>query len=379
MRRAWLLVFAFCLAASSALSDSSNLKGGVFIAHAPPGLQYTTEEPDWCNAYSKAYAIDSCSEQNDRIDLDGNQGQSSVWFVLAAWDEAKEWCGVEFGLGEYDPDIYPLIASGPCFPEGGGLAIPSTGWPGPSAGVALSTSGTPWSGNFVAIYYFAGYAYGKGTIPLSVNPVSDFGGTANCATPPEEWAAESFGAMGILEDGVSACPEGMDGGGLDGGTQPDGADGSGGYQPDDNEDVAVCCTGVTCALTTAEECATLDGDFLPDQGSCSPNPCNLVCPDGGGHWATVQAAINAAPQEGGWTIDLCDGTFVGDGNHDIDFLGKPITVRSRSANAFACVVDCQGGGQESGTTRRGFVFHTGEGAGSILENITITNGSATGN
>jgi hypothetical protein len=237
--RAWALLLLVLLMPGSALSDSSNLEGGVFIAHHPPGLQYTSGQ-DWCARYFQEFAIDSCSEQNSRIDLDGNQGQSSVWFVLAAWAEEKEWCGAEFGFAQYDSTIYAFISSGPCFPDGsgGGLEIPTAGWPGPNAGVALSISGAPWSGNFVPVYFFAGYAYYQGEMPLAANPSSEFGGTANCETPPQSWAATAFGAMGIFQDGTSACPEELDGGGggLDGGMQPDGAEGYGGYEPDGGQD-----------------------------------------------------------------------------------------------------------------------------------------------
>jgi hypothetical protein len=167
-----------------------------------------------CQRWFQDSAIDSCSEQNDRIDLDGNQGQTSVWYVLAAWEEEKE---------------------GPCFPDGSGdgLQIPTTGWPGPNAGVSLSIPGTPWSGNFVPVYWFMGYSNYQGEIPLAANPASEFGGTANCETPPQSWAASAFGAMGIFQDGTTACPGGLDyGGGPDGGTQPDGY---GAYEPEEDD------------------------------------------------------------------------------------------------------------------------------------------------
>jgi hypothetical protein len=228
MKRAWLVLPLLCLAAGIAYSDSSNLEGGVFIAHHPPGLQYSEGE-NWCARYFQDFAIDSCSEQSNRIDT---QGDHSVWFVLAAWSEPKEWRGVEFGLAAYDSTICALTSWGPCFPGSSGLEIPTAGWPGPNDGTTLTATGAPWSGNFLPVYYFVSYAYYAGEIPLGVHPVTGFGGTANCDSLPQTWAAAAFGSMGILEDGVSACPEGLNtGDGFGGGAQPDGA---GGYEEDDS-------------------------------------------------------------------------------------------------------------------------------------------------
>jgi predicted outer membrane repeat protein len=238
MSRAWVLILLVLLMPGSAFSDSSNLEGGVFIAHHPPGLQYSAGQ-DYCQRYFQDFAIDSCSEQNNRIDLDGNQGETSVWYVLAAWGEEKQWCGAEFGFADYDSNIYVFAHWGPCFPDGsgGGMQIQAGGWPGPNAGVSLSISGTAWSGNFAPVYWFMGYSYYQGEIPLAVNPASEFGGTANCDSPPQSWDATAFGGMGIFQDGTSACPEGLDGaGGLDGGVQPD--DSQGDYVPDSPEEGA---------------------------------------------------------------------------------------------------------------------------------------------
>jgi len=95
----------------------------------------------------------------------------------------------------------------------------------------------------------------------------------------------------------------------------------------------------------------------------------LVKPDGSGDYPTIQAAIDAASD---WDIiELTDGTFTGQGNCDIEYLGKSITVRSQSGNPEACVIDCKGSVEHP---HRGFFFHSGEGSESRLEGITITNG-----
>ena len=148
----WCVLLAWMgLQMATASSDPGNLEGGVFLAHHPPGVQYS-QGVDWCQAYFESFAIDSCSEQHNRIDLDGNEGQSSIWYVLAAWNEEKEWCGAEFGFGEYDPDAYAFIEWGPCSP-GENLEIPTENWPGPNEGTAVTTTDTAWSGNFVPVYW----------------------------------------------------------------------------------------------------------------------------------------------------------------------------------------------------------------------------------
>ena len=50
----------------------------------------------------------------------------------------------------------------------------------------------------------------------------------------------------------------------------------------------------------------------------------VVLPDGTGDFPTIQAAIAAVAD--GDVILLAAGTFTGEGNRDLDFLGKGITV-----------------------------------------------------
>jgi hypothetical protein len=95
----------------------------------------------------------------------------------------------------------------------------------------------------------------------------------------------------------------------------------------------------------------------------------LINPDGTGDFPTIQAAIDAATS--GDIIELADGVFSGDGNRDIDYQGKPITVRSQSGDPGSCIIDCR-------QTGRGFYFHSHERGRSILEGLTITNGVGEG-
>ncbi len=83
----------------------------------------------------------------------------------------------------------------------------------------------------------------------------------------------------------------------------------------------------------------------------------------------IQQAIDVAVD--GDEVVLLDGTFTGDGNRDLDFGGKAITVRSASGDPATCVIDCQAAPNEP---HRGFYFDSGEGPDSIVEGLTIMNG-----
>ncbi|GAG23961.1 unnamed protein product, partial [marine sediment metagenome] len=83
-------------------------------------------------------------------------------------------------------------------------------------------------------------------------------------------------------------------------------------------------------------------------------------------YPTIQAAIEECND--GDTVLVADGTYTDDGNWDIDFLGKAITVRSENGPE-SCIIDCEG-------PHRGFYFHNGEDANSILDGFTITEGDA---
>jgi parallel beta-helix repeat protein/predicted outer membrane repeat protein len=85
-------------------------------------------------------------------------------------------------------------------------------------------------------------------------------------------------------------------------------------------------------------------------------------------YKTIQSAIDAAID--GENIIVADGIYTGDGNRDIDFNGKAITLKSENGPE-NCIIDCNGTEEE---LHRGFYFHNGEGADSIVSGFTITNG-----
>ncbi len=100
-------------------------------------------------------------------------------------------------------------------------------------------------------------------------------------------------------------------------------------------------------------------------------PPLVVSPDGSGEYPTIQAAIDAA--EDGRVVELTDGVFTGEGNRDLDFLGKAIILRSASGDPGTCIIDCEGTPEGP---HRGFVFHHGESGTSLVQGITIRHGYA---
>jgi len=90
-------------------------------------------------------------------------------------------------------------------------------------------------------------------------------------------------------------------------------------------------------------------------------------------YRTIQEAIDAAND--GDTIVLHPGTYVGEGNRDVDFSGKAITVRSEDPDeegiVAATIIDCEGTAEDP---HRAFIFQNFEDANSILDGFTILNG-----
>ncbi|HUS72104.1 MAG TPA: right-handed parallel beta-helix repeat-containing protein [Sedimentisphaerales bacterium] len=86
-------------------------------------------------------------------------------------------------------------------------------------------------------------------------------------------------------------------------------------------------------------------------------------------FATIQKGIDTALN--GDTVLVADGTYTGDGNRDIDFKGKAITVRSENGPQ-TCIIDCQGEAYDH--HHRGFYFHNAESEYAVLEGFTILNG-----
>ncbi|MCK4413281.1 MAG: right-handed parallel beta-helix repeat-containing protein [Candidatus Eisenbacteria sp.] len=101
----------------------------------------------------------------------------------------------------------------------------------------------------------------------------------------------------------------------------------------------------------------------------APAETYVVEPDGTGDFPTIKVALEAAAD--GDTIALTNGTFTGNGNRDIHFVGKAVTLRSLSGDAELCVIDCEG---NETAPHNGFNFGSGEDSSSVLEDVTITGG-----
>jgi parallel beta-helix repeat protein len=91
--------------------------------------------------------------------------------------------------------------------------------------------------------------------------------------------------------------------------------------------------------------------------------------DGPADFNNIQAAIDDA--NNGDTVLVADGIYTGQGNLNIDFKGKAITVRSQNGPQ-SCVIDCN-------RQNRGFYFRSLHSEGyknSVLNGFTIMNGYA---
>ncbi|MFC1572707.1 fibronectin type III domain-containing protein [Candidatus Eisenbacteria bacterium] len=233
--------------------SAADLSGGMLITHIPPDFYYTFGV-DWCQRYVDEYAITSSDQQVNRIDVP--EYQWVVWYVLAAWHQDKQWCGVEFGIGEYDQDLIGLDEFGPC--HDGGIELPSAGWPGPNEGTRVLHQQS-WIGNYVPVYWFTGYAYGygnSGIIPLTVNATEpdSLAGFFNCDSVPIAFEAVCLGGLGINQDGIACHPSG----------------------------ISACCVADSCEVLLETECLAIGGIWQAEGTVCDPNPCvyNACCVDG---------------------------------------------------------------------------------------------------
>jgi hypothetical protein len=241
-----------------AQADPQNLAGGVMIAHYPAGLAYSSDPPQegWCAKYQNEFGITSAEQQVNRTDV---LGAPVFWFVLSAWYEPKEFCGAEFGLGDYDDEAFAIVEYDACGDGFDPLEIPTGAWPSPNTGVSIAVSGDyAWTGNYVPIYYFVGYIYAPGTmieiVPDYRGPdLEPFAGWANCEQLPVLASAACLGAFGILRDGAYCEP-------LPPGETPG----------------ACCFDGGTCLILLPDECAAAGGSWDGSSWCSDPNPCPIT-------------------------------------------------------------------------------------------------------
>jgi len=298
MRKVFLTL-ALLGVATGAWADENNLGYGVFFAHAQDALVYSTDPPagGWCGQYIPI---------TDRLQVDSSLpyiGDGTIWYVLAAWElnagESKLWAGTEFGLGAYNVAAYGFAEAAVCAPAGF-LEIPTAGWPGPNEGTAFVTTGTPWSGNFVPVYWFGGYSYyltGLSTeIPISVDPPTGFCGMSNTQNPPISYTVgePERGRMGVNAAGFVPAWPGMPEPAACCMPEPLGEcrmlleedcllaggewQGVGSVcEPNPCEQPGACCIGGICEVMMRENCDILQGAFQGEGTTCDPNPCDAVC------------------------------------------------------------------------------------------------------
>ncbi|MBD3236558.1 MAG: hypothetical protein GF330_07630, partial [Candidatus Eisenbacteria bacterium] len=276
---------ALSLCAAHGRADSDELTSGVFLCHHDPGIGYSVPPEGWCQHYLDELAIVSCDGQNPQI-LEGGE---TVWFLLSAFLEEKTWCGTEFGFGDYPAELYAFESWGPCAP-GEVLELPTDGWPGPREGTGFISVDLPWSGNFLPVYYFTGYAYAEqsGRIPIDIDPATGFAGWGNCLVPPETFGATCLPSLGLMMDGHACCPESLRAACCLGEecfvlTEEACADLGGVLRPEHGDcgppnpcvfERHACCLGAQCELVTEDECAALGGEWHPEWDACDPNPCD---------------------------------------------------------------------------------------------------------
>jgi hypothetical protein len=272
-----------------------DLNTGVFIAHHAPNLIFTDDTPEggWGEALQNSEdAIETCEDQINRIN---GHGSHRMWFIISAWVEDRVWCATDVGIPGYDPATWVFHSNGPVYPGGGdGLEILTGNFPhgdppgGPSGALFGPAAGAWGPASFEPVWWFEGYAYDYGTtvIELGVDSASGFGGWFNCESPPGEFPAECFGAMGVGTEGVYCCPEYV-------------------------EPERPCCfEDGACALLTAGDCATAGGFWYPWEQDCDPNPCPqppeyACCFDDGSCEVFTEAECVAAGGEVHDDFDSC--------------------------------------------------------------------------
>ncbi len=85
-------------------------------------------------------------------------------------------------------------------------------------------------------------------------------------------------------------------------------------------------------------------------------------------YATIQEAVDRCWD--GRTVWVADGTYTGQGNRDIVFPARAVTIRSVNGPE-QCLIDSQG---EPGDMHRAFTFRDHQGRASVLDGFTLTGG-----
>ncbi|MBU0618449.1 MAG: right-handed parallel beta-helix repeat-containing protein, partial [Planctomycetes bacterium] len=122
-------------------------------------------------------------------------------------------------------------------------------------------------------------------------------------------------------------------------------------------------SGLAVSFAGAQVVWHVDDDAPGDPGPRDPSVSDPLEDGSAEHpFDAIQEGIDAASD--GDTVRVAEGTYYGDGNNNLDFHGKAITVQS-SGWVSEVVIHC-------GYEGRAFHFHSGEGEDSIVQGFTIT-------
>ncbi len=130
--------------------------------------------------------------------------------------------------------------------------------------------------------------------------------------------------------------------------------------PDFSADVPISCI---------PEFIYVDDDAPNDPG---PGDTDVSDPDENGSpqhpFDSIQEAIDEAVD--GYIVMIADGIYAGEGNKNLNFGGKSITLLSENGPEMT-IINCEGSPTNN---YRGFLFQSNEGENSIVDGITIQNG-----
>ncbi len=133
--------------------------------------------------------------------------------------------------------------------------------------------------------------------------------------------------------------------------------------------VVVGTASIGAALAPAQTTWHVDDDAPGDPAPGDPSISDPLEDGSAEHpFDAIQEGIDAAVD--GDTVLVLNGMYTGDGNRDLDFGGRLITVRSENGPD-TCIIDCEHAG-------RGFYFHSAETADAVVDGFTITNGTESG-
>jgi hypothetical protein len=130
--------------------------------------------------------------------------------------------------------------------------------------------------------------------------------------------------------------------------------------------VSISSTGGTCYIIFSGIRAVIDNLRV----SLTSPTTTIRVPE---NFPTIQAALDFAGH--GDVIEVAPGTYTGEGNWDLEFHGKSLTLRSANGPE-STIIDCDW--PASGADHRAFYFHQGETNGTLVCGFTIKGGHISG-